>query len=146
MSQSTRPKPGHSFGVADLADQAPALRAALQLAEQYPDLPSAYLTISWIYPGRLDMQLDSEAELLAWRRKLQPTAALSRRPLGKTRADVSFVFTIDSITVRVVAVLSVPTDGQLAEQQHQLLDAAAPPLACAAPVLAAAPVRPAVTA
>ncbi|MDI5971861.1 hypothetical protein POF50_021420 [Streptomyces sp. SL13] len=87
------PKPGLTFGCSRIGDQAPVLAAVTGLAQRHPDLPSAYLTLSYITPGTVSVQLASPQELTAWRDALAPDAPIRGNDGDRLWAD----FTITDV-------------------------------------------------
>jgi len=60
--------------IVKLSAQAPALATIIRVAQQNPGLPGAYIVSSSVVPGELTIQLDSVAEVEAWREALHVAA------------------------------------------------------------------------
>jgi hypothetical protein len=54
--------------------QAAGLAVIARLAEQHPDMPAAYIVSSFVTPGEVTIQLDSIADVEAWREALHVAA------------------------------------------------------------------------
>ena len=110
-----------------LGTQLTAFTVGKRLAEQYPNLPGAYVTIHQAYPGHIAFQLSDFPSLERWRETLviDPTHVT----VTKLGPDLLIEFTteVSGVTVRAYAIDLVltpfrpaPRPGEFDEQRHLL--------------------------
>ncbi|WP_151480658.1 hypothetical protein [Streptomyces albicerus] len=105
MTTETTEVPREAFG-----SQLAALRAAVALADQFPQFEPAYLTFSQHYPDQVNIQAESFVALEAWREALGAAPVLVHsREIGP---DVELYFEAPAFgaTIRVYAMGLVVSD------------------------------------
>ncbi|TFE42474.1 hypothetical protein E3E14_25150 [Streptomyces sp. ICN441] len=89
-----------------LGAQLPALRVAVQLAAQYPELPGAYIVQSLAVPGEVEMQIEAAQDLLAWRQALcVEETAVRDRPMRRSDVMREWTTTVDGTSVHFYAIV-----------------------------------------
>jgi hypothetical protein len=94
-----------------LADQRRALAALDRIIELHPNLPAAYITLSYVTPELVVVQVQSWQSLEAWREALN-VASADVRPgnCAPEREHLEFEAKVDEVPVRVYVM------GDLVEQ------------------------------
>ncbi|MFI1734006.1 hypothetical protein ACH40E_33300 [Streptomyces acidicola] len=85
-----------------LADQRRALAALDRITELHPTLPAAYITLSYVTPDLVTVQVQSWGALEAWRVALNvPSADVRPGNCAPEREHIEFEGTVDDARVRV---------------------------------------------
>ena len=88
-----------------LSDQRKALAALDRIIELHPNLPAAYITLSFTSPHEVDVQAQSWHALEAWRVALNVAPAEVRPGIcAPEREHLEFEATVDGVPVRVYVV------------------------------------------
>lgn len=94
-----------------LADQRRAFAALDRVTELYPNLPAAYITVSYVTPETVMVQAQSWPALEAWREGLNvPPADVDWGNCEPEREHLEFVAEVDGVRLRVYMI------GDLVEQ------------------------------
>lgn len=125
-----------------LVDQRPVIGALAAMAGMFGSLPAGHFSVYRDYPGTLGLSLDAAADLEAWRDALGlPPASIKLHPHnGAVWLSMSGAFmgvqvsvhmhqvpvSFDTASVSPAEDARLYREGRLAEQLHQLGDAAEP--------------------
>ncbi|MGW3110520.1 hypothetical protein [Streptomyces sp. NPDC001091] len=111
MPETTIDRSDTLYYAASLATQAPVLEALARIAAAHPDLPPAYITVSWIQPTHVNLLLDLPSMIEPWRVALGvPADAVTEAPFRATERQTSIEARVDGLELTVWATCAAPAD------------------------------------
>lgn len=87
-----------------LGQQTAAIAVLAKIAEAHPDLPGAFIVLSWVVPGQVSFQLAGLADLELWREALGiDPAEVEPGSCSDSQPHIVVTVVMDGVRVEVYA-------------------------------------------